>query len=101
MTRSKPTNNRASTSKRAGFDERAVAQALETARESEEGAQDPQICSILEDALSRIWNKIQARPNSYIMTQIEMSVFTYFQYNFTENELAIAARKRYWDNIRG
>lgn len=96
----KSANHKAAPSKRASTDDRVVVQALETARESEEGAQDPQVRSILESALSRVWAKIQARPDSYIMTQTEMSVFTYFQYSFTGNELAIAARKRYWDNIR-
>ncbi|OIW28855.1 hypothetical protein CONLIGDRAFT_633054 [Coniochaeta ligniaria NRRL 30616] len=100
MARTKPSHNKVSPSKRSSADEKVVAQALETARDSDEGAHDPQVCSILEDALSRIWNKIQAQPDSYVMSQTEMSVFTYFQYSFTGNELAVAARKRYWDNIR-
>jgi hypothetical protein len=101
MTRTNRSSNRAgSSSKRASSDDRVVAQALQTARDSEEGAQDPQVNGILEDALSRIWEKIQAQPQSYIMSQTEMSVFTYFQYSFTGDELAAAARKRYWDNVR-
>ncbi|KAJ9164733.1 hypothetical protein NKR19_g1140 [Coniochaeta hoffmannii] len=101
MARTKPSHSRTgSSSKRALTDEKLVAQALETARESEEGAQDAQVCTILDDALSRIWIKIQAHPDSYVMSQTEMSVFTYFQYSFAGNDLAVAARKRYWDNMR-
>ena len=101
MARTKPSHSRTgSASKRAIADERLVAQALETARESEEGAQDAQVCSILDDAISRIWVKIQAHPDSYVMSQTEMSVFTYFQYTFAGNDLAVAARKRYLDNMR-
>ncbi|KAH8910996.1 hypothetical protein BR93DRAFT_964827 [Coniochaeta sp. PMI_546] len=101
MARTKPSYNRASSSKRSSTDEKVVAQALETARESDEGARDPQVRSILENALRRIWNRIQAQPDSYVMSRTEMSLFTYFQYSFTGNELAVAARKRYWDNVRG
>jgi hypothetical protein len=101
MARTKPSSSKTSSSKRSTTDEKVIAQALETARESEEGAQDPQVCSILEDALSRLWSQIQAQPDSYIMSRTEMSVFTYFQYSFQGNELAVAARKRYWDNIHG
>ena len=100
MARTKTSSNKTPSSKRSTIDDKVVAQALETARDSEEGAQDPQVCSILEDAVSRLWNKIQAQPDSYVMSQTEMSVFTYFQYNFQGNDLAVAARKRYWDNVR-
>ena len=90
-----------SSSKRSSIDEKVVARALETARESEEGSHDSQVCCILDDALAKIWHKIQAQPDSYVMSKTEMSVFTYYQYNFVGNETAVAARKRYWDNVHG
>jgi hypothetical protein len=75
-----------------------VLQALEIARHSEEGAQDPVISNILKAALIQIWSKVQAKPDSYIMTRDEFAVFNYFQHQFVEQELAIAARRRYWDS---
>lgn len=77
-----------------------VAEALEIARESPDGAQDPTVSSILEGALARIWGKVQAQPNSYVMTRDEFAVFNFFQSRFIGNKVAIAARKRYWDNTR-
>lgn len=77
-----------------------VAQALEIARESPDGARDPTISSILESALSQIWGRVLAAPDSYVMTTDEFAVFNFFQYRFTGNKVAIAARKRYWDNTR-
>jgi hypothetical protein len=78
----------------------SVAQALEIARDSPDGAQDPTITIILESALSEIWGKIQARPTSYVMTRDEFAVFNYFQDRFDGNNLATSARKRYWDYLQ-
>jgi hypothetical protein len=97
--KSSSTNPKSSSRRSSTLDEKVVAQALERARETDEGAHDPQVRKILEEALSRIWDKIQAQPDSYVMSRTEMSVFTYYQYSFTGNELAVAARKRYWDHI--
>jgi len=76
-----------------------VAQALETARDSPEGARDPTVVNILETALTEIWRKIEAHPTSYVMTRDEFAVFNYFQERFAGQELAAAARKRYWDRL--
>jgi hypothetical protein len=77
----------------------SVAQALEIARESPDGASDPTISRILERAITNIWAKVMARPDDYIMTRDEFSVFNFFQHRFEGNEIAIAARARYWDNF--
>jgi hypothetical protein len=76
-----------------------VAQALEIARDSPEGARDPTVISLLETALTDIWKKIEARPTSYVMTRDEFAVFNYFQDRFVGQQLAAAARKRYWDDL--
>ncbi|KAE9377814.1 hypothetical protein N431DRAFT_434975 [Stipitochalara longipes BDJ] len=76
-----------------------VAQALEIARDSPEGARDPTVVNILETALTDIWRKIEAHPTSYVMTRDEFAVFNYFQDRFAGQELAAAARKRYWDRL--
>ncbi|RYP73468.1 hypothetical protein DL770_007761 [Monosporascus sp. CRB-9-2] len=76
-----------------------VAHALEVARDSPEGSQDPKVCNILDTALAQIWAKLQAQPDTYVMTRDEFAVFNFFQHRFIGNELAVAARKRYWDNV--
>ncbi|KAK2612343.1 hypothetical protein QQS21_001607 [Conoideocrella luteorostrata] len=78
----------------------AVAQALEIARESPDGASDPTISKILENALTRIWGKVQDQPDTYVMTRDEFAVFNYFQHRFVGNKDAVAARGRYWSNLR-
>ncbi|RFU72483.1 peptide-n4-n-acetyl-beta-glucosaminylasparagine amidase a [Trichoderma arundinaceum] len=78
----------------------AVAQALEIARESPDGASDPTVSKILELALSQIWSKVQAQPDSYVMTRDEFAVFNFFQHRFTGDKMAVTARKRYWDHAR-
>ncbi|CAI4212186.1 unnamed protein product [Parascedosporium putredinis] len=75
-----------------------VSQALEIARESPDGASDPTISNILENALNQIWAKVQAAPDSYIMSRDEFSLFNFYQHRFVGDKLAIAARRRYWDN---
>jgi hypothetical protein len=77
----------------------SVAQALEIARESLDGAQDPTVSKILEQALARIWGKVQAQPDSYVMSRDEYSVFNYFQSRFHGDNTAILARRRYWNNL--
>lgn len=76
-----------------------VAQALEIARECPEGFSDSAISKILENSLTQIWDKVQARPCSYVMSKGQFPVFNFFQYRFIDNKDAIAARKRYWDNL--
>lgn len=74
-----------------------VSQALEIARESPAGASDPTVGKILDQAIAHIWSKIQAKPDDYVMTREEFSVFNYFQHRFTGNKAAAAARARFWD----
>lgn len=76
----------------------SVAQALEIARESPDGSSDPTISKILEAALAQIWAKVQAQPDSYVMTRDEFAVFNFFQHRFAGDKTAVKARKRYWDN---
>jgi hypothetical protein len=78
----------------------AVAQALEIARESPDGASDPTVSKILDMALSQIWGKVEAQPDAYVMTRDEFAVFNFFQHRFQGNTTAVKARKRYWDHAR-
>ncbi|KAJ9156108.1 hypothetical protein NKR23_g1378 [Pleurostoma richardsiae] len=87
----------AASQKRRSSQESAVAMALEVARETPEGAQDPTVVGILEAALSATWDKV-VKQSDYVMTPGEFAVFNFFQHRFAGNQDAIAARKRYWDN---
>ena len=77
-----------------------VKQALEIARESPDGASDPTISSILDAALNKTWSKVLAQPDTYVMSPDEFAVFNFFQHRFVGNKMAVAARKRYWDNTK-
>ncbi|TVY69186.1 hypothetical protein Focb16_v000225 [Fusarium oxysporum f. sp. cubense] len=76
-----------------------VAQSLDIARESPDGASYPSIRQILESALEEIWTKVQDQPDSYVMTRDEFAVFSFFQHRFTGDKMAVAARKRYWGSL--
>ncbi len=73
-------------------------QALDIARESYEGSIEPTVVVILNAALKRIWAKVEAQPDSYIMTGDEFAIFNYFQARFDGNEVARQARRRFWAN---
>lgn len=80
------------------LDPNLVAEALEVARNSPEGAGDPVVSGILESALSQLWERVLADPEGYVMTTGEFAVFNFYQHRFLGNKLAIAARRRFWDN---
>ncbi|KAH8754823.1 hypothetical protein F5883DRAFT_397348, partial [Diaporthe sp. PMI_573] len=77
-----------------------VAEALEIARYSSDGARDPVISSILESALTQLWDRSTAQHESYVMSTGEFAVFNFYQHRFVGNKLAFAARRRFWDNTR-
>ncbi|KAK4452448.1 hypothetical protein QBC34DRAFT_377450 [Podospora aff. communis PSN243] len=79
----------------------SVMGALDIARETEEGAADPKVREILDEAISRIWGKLTKDPNHYLLTRDEFSIFNYYQGTYGHNEIARAARKRFWDNYEG
>ncbi len=93
-----PQRPRPATSSQNQDDDGQVAQALEVARDSPDGCQDPKLDNILETAMAQTWAKIQAQPDAYVMSRDEFAVFNFFQHRFVGNKLAISARKRYWDN---
>ncbi|RDA82340.1 hypothetical protein CP532_6083 [Ophiocordyceps camponoti-leonardi (nom. inval.)] len=78
--------------------QQVVAQALTMARESDDEVLDPVVFEILDNALRQTWAKVMARPSTYIMTRDEFSLFNFYQHLFVGNPVAVAARKRYWDN---
>ena len=82
--------------------EASVAQALEIARESPDGAQDATIAGILETAIKAVWGRLMNDPTrSYVMSRSEFAVFNYFQHRFGHDRVATEARARYWNHARG
>ena len=79
---------------------REVMYALDIARESEEGAREPTVRKILEEAVERIWGYVLAEPETYVLTRDQFSVWNYFQARFDGNPVAIAARARFWRNYK-
>lgn len=81
------------------MDASLIAEALEVARDSPDGARDPIVCGILESALSQTWERVLADPEGYVMTVGEFAVFNFYQHRFIGNKIAVAARRRFWDNV--
>lgn len=77
-----------------------VAQALEIARDYHpEQTRDTRVVQILDTAVAQIWGKLQAAPQSYILTREEFAVFNFFQHRFEGEAIAVEARKRYWTSL--
>ncbi|CZR58947.1 uncharacterized protein PAC_08839 [Phialocephala subalpina] len=77
----------------------SVAAALEIARDSPEGAQDPTVVNTLETAIADIWRRIEAKSTSYVMARDAFAVFNYFQSRFEGQQLATDAAERYRDSL--
>ncbi|KAI0412653.1 hypothetical protein F5X98DRAFT_379518 [Xylaria grammica] len=75
-----------------------VIEALEIARDSPEAASHGVIRDLLELALEGIWHRILA-DDRYVMSRDEFAIFNFFQGRFRNSAVAMAARKRYWDNL--
>lgn len=79
----------------------SVSKALELVRNSETGEVHPSVDQTLERAIHTLWLRIQARPDSYVMTKDEFAVFNYFRARYTGNETARKAVGRFWNNHKG
>jgi hypothetical protein len=77
-----------------------IQRALDIARNSE-GVVDPTISSYLERALRDVWTRLEAAPESYILTKDEFALFNFFRHRFTTSNVAQGAVQRFWDNYQG
>lgn len=78
-----------------------VRQALDRARNSDDGRIDPQTSAILETAIGELWRKIQAQPDSYVLSRDEFALFNYFRERFRGSPIAQRAVERFWNNFQG
>jgi len=74
-----------------------IQSALDVARNSESGV-DPYTASYLEQALGNVWARLQAAPDTYILTKDEFALFNYYRGRFATSETAQRAVRRFWDN---
>lgn len=77
------------------------AKALEIARNSEDGSIPSSVTAVLEKALGELWQRIQARPTTYVMTKEEFVVFNYYRSRFSNVPTAQQAVARFWNNFQG
>lgn len=78
----------------------AIRQALERARNCEDGHLDSQTNDILEAAIAALWTRIQAQPDSYVLSLDEFALFNFFRDRFGDSPVARGAVERYWNNLR-
>jgi ankyrin repeat protein len=62
---------------------------------------DQQTKDILPLAVRALWSRIQAQPDTYLLTNLEARIFNYHQALFRGNDLARRTLARYWENTHG
>lgn len=83
------------------IDHSGVRQALERARNCEDGQVDSQTSDILEAAIGELWRNIQAQPDTYVLDRDEFALFNFFRDRFRGSPVAQRAVERFWNNYRG
>lgn len=88
-----------SNSTRSAFsDLSALQRALEAARITEYNDLDASSRQLLEKALDEIWVRLRAQPTTYILSKVEFAVFNFYQDRWRDSDLAVAAKRRFWDS---
>lgn len=77
-----------------------VANALEIAKENQNGQIPPAVTQMLERTIGDIWRRIQAQPSTYVMKKEEFAVFTYYRSRFDNNAVAQQAVARFWNHYK-
>lgn len=78
--------------------EASVRRALAAAQNNEEV--DRSVEQILESTLAGIWSRIQAAPDSYVMTTLEFAIFNRYRSRaIFQNSTARRAVERYWNSV--
>ena len=78
-----------------------VANALEIAKENQNGQLPPAVTQVLERNIGDIWRRIQAQPSTYVMKKEEFAVFTYYRGRYDNNAVAQQAVARFWNHYKG
>ncbi|GAB7356323.1 hypothetical protein MBLNU459_g7118t3 [Dothideomycetes sp. NU459] len=80
-------------------DDLNIQRALDIARNTE-GEIDPAVAQYLDKQLSELWNRLQARPEDYVLTKDEFAVFNFNIRRFEGSEVAEKAIARFWAHHR-
>ena len=78
-----------------------LTKALDIAKENQNGQVPPAVSQMLERKIADIWRKIQAQPNTYVMSREEFAVFSYYRSRYDNNRTAQDAVARFWSNYKG
>jgi hypothetical protein len=74
-----------------------IQKALDTVRNSEGGV-DPSIVNFLDQSIRELWARLEAAPDSYLMSREEFALFTYYRQRYSNTRVAESAVRRFWDN---
>lgn len=85
----------------ASKDQSSIRQALERARNCDDGTVDAQTTTVLEAAIAELWLRIQAEPDSYVLSSDEFALFNYFLKRYRGSSVAQRAVARFWNNYHG
>jgi len=82
-----------------------VRRALETARDSADGRIEPKANALLESAIADLRRKLEAQPDSYVLSGDEFALFNFYRrskFNDSPSAQKIAqkATERFWNNYR-
>lgn len=82
-----------------------VRRALEIARDSTDGYIEPKVNDILEAAIADVRRKLEAQPDSYVLSRDEFALFNYYRRSkFSDSPLgqkiAQKATERFWNNYK-
>lgn len=58
------------------------------------------ISAWLESELTKLWERIRAHPETYIMTKDEFALFNYYRSRYKENSVAQLAVMRFWNQYK-
>lgn len=82
-------------------DQVTIRQALDRARNCENGTVDAQTATVLEAAINDLWARLQAEPDTYVLNRDEFALFNYFMERFRGSSVAQRAVARFWNNYHG
>lgn len=78
-------------------DPETILRALECARNCESGSVDAQATAILEAAITELWDRISAAPETYVPSPDEFALFNYFLERYRGFAVAQGAVRRFSD----
>ena len=76
-------------------------EALEIVRNSEPGQAPPEAKRMTDAAIVQLWNRLRAKPDTYIMSDKEFKLFNYYRHAYqsgADGEIGRNAASRYWNH---